>query len=61
MNVSDVKKAIAAASGIDYRVALKDISPQIIQKSDVGGVALGLVSAEEVRLAAVKMRQQIAQ
>jgi acetyltransferase len=60
VKVSDVEHAIAAASQIGYPVALKVISPQIIHKSDVGGVALGLASAEEVRLAAVKMRQQVA-
>jgi acetyltransferase len=59
IRVNDVEQAIAAASQMGYPVALKVISPQIIHKSDVGGVALGLASAEEVRLAAVKMRQQI--
>jgi acetyltransferase len=60
VKVNDVEQAIAAANQMGYPVALKVISPQIIHKSDVGGVALGLTSAEEVRLAAVKMRQQIA-
>jgi acetyltransferase len=60
LKVHDVEQAIAAANQIGYPVALKVISPQIIHKSDVGGVALSLASAEEVRLAAVKMRQQIA-
>jgi acetyltransferase len=60
VKVHDVEHAIAAASQLGYPVALKVISPQIIHKSDVGGVALGLASPEEVRLAAVKMRQQIA-
>jgi acetyltransferase len=39
---------------------LKIISPQVIHKSDVGGVVLNLNSGEEVRAAAVKMRQQVA-
>ena len=56
----DVEEAIAAANQIGYPVALKIVSPQIIHKSDVGGVALGLASAEEVRAAAVKMRQRVA-
>jgi acetyltransferase len=60
IKVQDVEQAIAAAKQIGYPVALKVISPQIIHKSDVGGVALGLASDEEVRLAAVKMRQGIA-
>jgi acetyltransferase len=59
VKASDVEEAIAAASQIGYPVALKIVSPQIIHKSDVGGVALGLASAEEVRVAAVKMRQQV--
>ncbi|MDO9400493.1 MAG: bifunctional acetate--CoA ligase family protein/GNAT family N-acetyltransferase [Polaromonas sp.] len=56
----DAEEAVAAASRIGYPVALKIVSPQIIHKSDVGGVALGLACAEEVRAAAVKMRQQVA-
>ena len=60
LKVSDVEHAIAAASQIGYPVALKVISAQIIHKSDVGGVALGLASAEEVRLAAVKMCHTVA-
>jgi acetyltransferase len=60
IKVGDVENAISAANQIGYPVALKVISPQIIHKSDVGGVALGLASADEIRLAAVKMRQQIA-
>jgi acetyltransferase len=59
MMVHDVEHAIAAANQIGYPVALKVVSPQIVHKSDVGGVALGLLSAEAVRLAAVKMRQEI--
>jgi acetyltransferase len=58
--VHDTEEAISAASQIGYPVALKVISPQVIHKSDVGGVALNLESPEEVRLAAVKMRQQLA-
>jgi acetyltransferase len=45
---------------IGFPVALKILSPQIVHKSDAGGVALGLGSAEEVRMAAVRMRQRIA-
>ncbi len=55
----DVEEAIAAAERIGYPVALKIISPQVIHKSDVGGVALNLLSAEELRRAAEKMRLQV--
>lgn len=60
LKARDEEEAIAAANQIGYPVALKILSPQVIHKSDVGGVALGLASAEEVRVAAVKMRQQVA-
>ena len=43
-----------------YPVALKIVSPQVIHKSDVGGVALGLASADEVLAAATKMRERVA-
>ncbi|MDP1740286.1 bifunctional acetate--CoA ligase family protein/GNAT family N-acetyltransferase [Polaromonas sp.] len=56
-----VEDAVAAADKIGYPVALKIISPQVIHKSDVGGVALGLTSGEELRAAAANMRQQVAQ
>jgi acetyltransferase len=59
VKASNVEDAIVAANLIGYPVALKIVSPQVIHKSDVGGVALSLASAEEVRLAAVKMRQQV--
>ncbi|MBC5783469.1 bifunctional acetate--CoA ligase family protein/GNAT family N-acetyltransferase [Ramlibacter sp. USB13] len=56
----DVEEAVAAASDIGYPVALKILSPQVLHKSDVGGVALHLGSGEEVRVAAVRMRQRVA-
>jgi len=55
----DVEDAIVAARRIGYPVALKIISPQVIHKSDVGGVALNLASDEALRLAAVKMSEQV--
>ncbi len=58
--VRDAQEAVDAAELIGYPVALKIVSPQIVHKSDVGGVALGLTSAEEVRGAAVRMRQRVA-
>ena len=60
VRVRDEAQALLAAGQIGYPVALKIRSPQVIHKSDVGGVALGLASAEELQLAAVKMRQQLA-
>lgn len=53
-------EAVDAATDIGYPVVLKVLSPQILHKSDVGGVALDLRSGDAVREAAVRMRQTIA-
>jgi acetyltransferase len=58
--VRDGDEAALVAARIGFPVALKVVSPQIVHKSDVGGVVLGLTSADEVRAAAVRMRQRIA-
>jgi len=58
--VRDAEEAAAAAEDIGFPVVLKVLSPQIVHKSDVGGVALNLASASEVRTAAVHMRQEVA-
>lgn len=58
--VRDAKEAAAAAEEIGFPVALKILSPQILHKTDVGGVALGLVSTDAVQDAAAKMREGIA-
>ena len=60
VRVHDGEEAAAAARDIGFPVALKVLSPQIVHKSDVGGVALHLASAEEVRDAVVRMRQEVA-
>jgi acetyltransferase len=46
--VADASEAIAPAGAIGYPVALKILSPDIVHKSDVGGVALDL--ADEAAL-----------
>ncbi len=56
---ADADAAVLAADSMGYPVALKFISSQIIHKSDVGGVALGLASAAEVRAAAEVMKAQV--
>lgn len=56
----DVEEAVEAAATLGYPVALKVSSPQVVHKSDVGGVALNLRSEEELRAAAVRMRLAVA-
>ncbi len=51
--------AVQAAAAIGFPVALKILSPDISHKSDVGGVALALDSAEAVREAAVAMLARV--
>lgn len=46
--VKDVNGAIEKAEKIGYPIALKIISPDIVHKSDVGGVALNIKSAREI-------------
>jgi len=53
-------EAAALAEEIGFPVALKILSPDITHKSDVGGVALGLDTLEEVRGAAEAMNHRIA-
>ncbi|WP_048439355.1 bifunctional acetate--CoA ligase family protein/GNAT family N-acetyltransferase [Caenimonas sp. SL110] len=53
-------EAAQAAVDIGFPVAVKLVSQQIVHKSDVGGVALGLDSSDEVRNTTVRMRQQAA-
>jgi len=47
--------AVRYAEEIGYPVVLKVVSPDVIHKSDVGGVMLGLRSADEVRSAYEKL------
>jgi len=47
--VNSVDDAVAAAKGMGYPVVLKIVSSGILHKSDIGGVAVNLRSAEEVR------------
>lgn len=58
--VKDAEEAARTASQIGFPVALKILSPQITHKTDVGGVALGLESADAVREAGKKMLAAVA-
>lgn len=53
----DAEEAAHQAVRIGFPVALKIIAPQMVHKSDTGGVVLNLGSADEVRAAAVEMTQ----
>ncbi len=59
--VRDPEGATKAAEELGFPVALKILSPDISHKSDVGGVALGLESAAEVRASAERMQAHIAE
>jgi acetyltransferase len=58
--VADIEEAVLAAHGIGFPVALKISSRDVLHKSDVGGVALDLDSAEAVRAAARRMQRRLA-
>ncbi|ACB40557.1 acetate--CoA ligase family protein [Pyrobaculum neutrophilum] len=53
--VKGEEEAVEAAEQIGYPVAVKIISPQIIHKTDVGGVVLGVADAQGVREACRKL------
>ena len=48
-NCANPKEAVEIASEIGYPVVLKIASPDILHKTDVGGVKVGLRNAEELR------------
>ncbi|MEM3699887.1 MAG: acetate--CoA ligase family protein [Candidatus Bathyarchaeia archaeon] len=52
-------EAVKFAEAIGFPVVLKIVSPDIIHKSDVGGVIVGLKSAKEVRDAYKKILENV--
>ena len=60
LRAADVEAAVTLAASLGFPVVLKIVSQQVIHKSDVGGVVLGLATSDEVRAAAIRMRQQVA-
>src|SRR5205823_5299927 len=50
------EEAVAQAEALGYPVAAKVIAPQILHKSDVGGVRLGLADAAAVREAFAELQ-----
>lgn len=55
----DAESAAAAARAIGFPVALKILTPDVMHKSDFGGVALDLENEEAVRAAAQRMRRRL--
>lgn len=59
--VSDPDAAAAAAGEVGYPVVLKAAAEGLAHKSDIGGVHLGLASADAVREAFVSMQASLAE
>ena len=55
----DPKSAVGSAERLGYPVALKALAPELVHKSDVGGVALGLRDAAALRQEAQGMLTRI--
>ncbi|MDB5953679.1 bifunctional acetate--CoA ligase family protein/GNAT family N-acetyltransferase [Ramlibacter sp.] len=60
VKVRDGEEAASTAAKLGYPVALKIVAPEIVHKSDAGGVALNLANGDALRTAAVLMRQGVA-
>ncbi len=56
---SNVREAVLKAKEIGFPIALKIVSPQIIHKSDVGGVILNIRSEEELETQYEKMVTEV--
>lgn len=57
--VADADAAATVARRLGYPVALKIVSPDIIHKSDIGGVRLGIRDEDELRGAAAAILQRV--
>lgn len=57
--VSNYEEAIKAAKEVGYPVAIKVVSPDIMHKTDVGGVLLNINSDEEVKRACEEVNTNV--
>lgn len=57
--VQDIDEALRVVKDIGYPIALKVVSPDIIHKSDVGGVILNVSNDDELRSACERIRSNI--
>ncbi len=56
---TSIDEAVEAAQVMGFPIALKIASPDIVHKSDIGGVKLGLQSEEEVRAAYTQVMRSV--
>ena len=57
--VHDEEEAMKAAEQIGYPIAAKIVSPQIVHKTDVGGVILGIADPQGVREACRRLKEVV--
>jgi acyl-CoA synthetase (NDP forming) len=58
--VTTPEQAVRAAEDLGFPIALKILSPDLIHKSDIGGVALGLRNIEEVTAGWTEIMRRVA-
>ncbi|MCA8921639.1 MAG: acetate--CoA ligase family protein [Planctomycetes bacterium] len=58
---TDANEAAKVAAEMGFPVVVKLISPDVVHKSDVGGVVLDVIDADGVRAACAKIRQRVAE
>ncbi len=57
--VADEDAAVAAGQEIGWPVAVKAVGPDLVHRTDVGGVALAVGSAQQLRAAYASMRERL--
>ncbi|MEM0020627.1 MAG: acetate--CoA ligase family protein [Fervidicoccaceae archaeon] len=57
--IKDEKDVVKAAEKVGFPAVLKIVSPDIVHKSDVGGVIIGINSLEEMKNAVNKIKENV--